>query len=245
MAFISSTPTTFIEDCNDFLVHDFNPDLTLDLTPMPTYFSADSPTSALTTPTTQASFDDFRSSISSSRSSCSATSALAADQLSPYFDAFVTTPTSPLFDGSLLATSPFLEQRQEVPVLYLNPYDSFNEMPFPPFEYKHMEPIHASLEIPHSPSAISVPMFAHTESYERTITNVNQAARPFQHTLPSFVPSYGSSDDTVNDPPAPAPLPKKPARAAKQDKGIKCDHCGVEKTPLWRKVPNKDNAYHW
>jgi len=55
-----------------------------------------------------------------------------------------------------------------------------------------------------------------------------------------------SSDDTILDPPIEpmSPPPKKSSRSTKPDKDIKCDHCGIDKTPLWRKVPDKENAYH-
>jgi len=99
-----------------------------------------------------------------------------------------------------------------------------------------------SINVPASPRQLDAPSFP--QNFERTMSTT---IRPFAHTLPTFTGSYvsSSSDDTMSDAPPPSELPRKPARIAKQDKGIKCDHCGVDKTPLWRKVPNKENAYHW
>jgi hypothetical protein len=238
MVFISPSsppPTTLFDrnNCDLFLsfVHD-STDNTLDLTLMPQFFTADSPTSSLSTPTTQTSFEDSQSSASSSFSYTN-TPSLSTDKA--YLDAFT---SSPFFDGSFFATTPVLEIKQE-PSFFLNPYDSF-DMCTVPLEYKHFDSIHRSIEMPASPQPLTMPTFTQIESYERT-------ARPFQHSMPNFSSTYSSSsEDTTNDAlPLPSALPKKPARASKQDKGIKCDHCGVDKTPLWRKVPHKENSYHW
>jgi GATA-binding protein 4 len=112
-----------------------------------------------------------------------------------------------------------------------------------PFDYKHPESMPRMNELSTSPQLTS-PTFTHLESYERTPTV--ETVRPYQHAMPVFnsAPYSSSSEESVNDLPPPAPLPKKPYRVPKQDKGIKCDHCGIDKTPLWRKVPHRDNAYH-
>ena len=232
----SPSPTTFFDrnNCDYFtsFVHDNSSDFTLDLTLMPQFLTADSPTSSLSTPTTQTSFEDSQSSVSSSLSYTTAPS-LSTDKA--YLDAFT---SSPFFDGSFFTTSPLLEIKQE-PSFFLNPYECF-DMCSLPVEYKHLESIHRSIEMPASPQPLTMPTFTQIESYERT-------ARPFQHTMPNFNSACtSSSEDTTSDaPPLPSPLPKKPTRASKQDKGIKCDHCGIDKTPLWRKVPHKENSYHW
>ena len=232
----SPSPTTLFDrnNCDFFpsFVHDNSTDFTLNLALMPQFLTADSPTSSLHTPTTQTSFEDSQSSASSSFSYI-ATPSLSIDKA--YLDAFT---SSSFFDGTFFATSPLLDIKQE-PSFFLNPYDSF-DMCTVPVEYKHLDSIHRSIEMPASPQPPTMPTFTQIESYERT-------ARPFQHTMPNFSSAYtSSSEDTTSDaPPLSSPLPKKPARASKQDKGIKCDHCGVDKTPLWRKVPNKENSYHW
>ena len=231
----SSPPPTTLFDRNncDFFtsfVHDNSTDITLDLTLMPQFFTVDSPTSSLSTPTTQTSFEDSQSSVSSSLS-YTATPSLTADKA--YLDPFT---YSPFFDGSFFAPSPSLEIKSETS-FFLNPYDSFDPCTLPP-EYKLLDSIHRSIEMPASPQPLTMPMHTQIESYERT-------ARPFQHTMPTFSYTSSSEDTTSDAPPLPSPLPKKPARASKQDKGIKCDHCGVDKTPLWRKVPHKENSYHW
>ena len=194
MVFISSSlpQRTFFDRNDDFLtsfVHDNSADIILDLTPMPQFFNPDSPTSSLSTPTTQTSFEDSQSSVSSAYTSASSQS----DHV--YFDAFTSTPS--FFDGSLFAPSPFIELRQETP-FFVNPFDSY-DMSCLPFEYKHLDPIHRSIEMPASPQPLSMPTFSQIESYERT-------ARPFQHALPTFSSSYNSSsEDTTSDAPPPHP----------------------------------------
>jgi hypothetical protein len=203
---------------------------------MPQFINADSPTSSLSTPTTNTSFEDSQSSDTSAFSY----TPFPTDKINPYVDAFITNNSTTFFDGSFLTASPF-EVKQEPP-LYLDPFDSFADMSYAPFEFKQLQPIHRSMEIPESPAHINVPTFPRIESFERTMTT---SIRPFQHTIPTFSSYTSSSEETTSDPPLPSPLPKKNQRIAKQDKGIKCDHCGVDKTPLWRKVPHKENAYHW
>lgn len=235
----SSTPTTF-EDHYDLLptfVHDNAVDLTLDLTLMPQFLTADSPTSSLSTPTTQTGFEDSQSTVSSSISYSTASS-LSADRT--YFDSLIN--TSPFYDGSLLVPSLF-DIKQE-PGFFASQFDPYCDMSYVPFDFKQLDStVHRSIEMPASPQPLTVHTFSPVESYERTIPTTT---RPYQPTLPTFNASYSSSsEETTSDAPLPSPLPKKPARVSKQDKGIKCDHCGVDKTPLWRKVPNKENAYHW
>jgi hypothetical protein len=238
----SSTPTTF-EDHYDLLptfVHDNAVDLTLDLTLMPQFLTADSPASSLSTPTTQTSFEDSQSSAPSSISYTTAPS-FSTDRA--YFDTFVGNSASPFFDGSLFLPSPFVDVKQE-PGFFTSQFEPFCDMSYVPFEFKPLDStVHRSIEMPASPQQLTLPTFSPVESYERTIP---ATTRPYQPTLPTFPGSYSSSsEETMSEAPLPSPLPKKPARVSKQDKGIKCDHCGVDKTPLWRKVPNKENAYHW
>jgi hypothetical protein len=239
--FISSTPSTFV-DGNEFLssfVHENEIDLTLDLTLMPQFYTPDSPTSSLSTPTTQLSFEDSQSSDSSSLSYPA--SSFAGDKAIPYVDAFLITNNPPFFDGSLFAPSAFTEIKQE-PAFFFNPFETFGDLPYPAFELQP-EPIHRSIEMPASPQADNAPEFPRNPAYERHMPG---SIRPFQHALPTFSGSYttSSSEETTSEAPLSPPMSKKP-RVAKQDKGIKCDHCGIDKTPLWRKVPLKENAYHW
>jgi hypothetical protein len=252
--FIFSTPTRFL-DRDSFLASFVNDntatDLSSDLTFMPQYYTADSPTSSLSSPTTQFSFEDAQSSASSL--TYTAITPLTAETADPFLGAFIpNNSATTLFDinGSLFTTSPYLETKSE-PTLFVNPFDSFGEMAYPPFEFK-TDPVHRSIEMPASPQLDSVPTFPRFPQYERDISgsvferSITGGARPFQHSLPAFSSSYTtSSEDTMSELPLSPPLTKKPSRITKQDKGIKCDHCGVEKTPLWRKVPNKENAYHW
>lgn len=129
------------------------------------------------------------------------------------------------YDGNLFVTSPF-----EPPFLV---------KPCGPFDIsclqfaESFDPIHPSIVVPASPQPPPMPA-SETESYELT-------------TLQNFSRSYtSSSGDTTSDTVALAsPPPRKPTRMSKKDRGIKCDHCGVDKTPLWRKVPRKVNSYHW
>lgn len=239
--FISSTPSTFI-DGNDFLpsfVHENEIDLTLDLTLMPQFITADSPTSSLSTPTTQLSFEDSQSSDSSLSYPASS---FAGDKAIPYIDAFIACNNQPFFEGTLFSPSAFTEIKQET-TFFFNPFETFTDVPYPSFELRP-EPIHRSIEMPASPQAGLTAEFPPLPSYDR---NMAGSIRPFQHALPTFSSSYtsSSSEETTSEAPLSPQLPKKPARIAKQDKGIKCDHCGIDKTPLWRKVPHKENAYHW
>lgn len=248
IAFISpSSPPTLV-DRNDFItsfVNDIGGDLTLDLNLMPHFFNIDSPSSSsLSTPTTQTSFEDSQSSIFSYTSSATTVSSLSPDKVAPYVDAFLTnSPTQSFIDDSIF-TSHFIEIKQEPP-FFVNEFEPFGalDMAAYMFDYKHQESMPRMNELSASPQLTS-PTFTHLESYERT--PAVETIRPYQPTLPVFHSPYASSsEESVNDLPPPAPLPKKPYRVPKQDKGIKCDHCGVDKTPLWRKVPHKENAYHW
>src|SRR5947207_595266 len=147
-AFIStsSPPTTlFDRDSSDFFtsfVHDNSIDLALELTLMPQFFTPDSPTSSLCTPTTQTSFEDLQSSASSSLSYNTTTPSLSTDKA--YLDAF---SSSPFFDGSFFASTPLLDIKQE-PSFFLHPYDSSFDMCSLPIEYKHLDSIHRSIEMP-------------------------------------------------------------------------------------------------
>jgi len=123
------------------------------------------------------------------------------------------------------------------------------------FEYSAEQPIHRSIEMPASPMPDSQqsfppipptfppPSFPGVDAFDR-------AAPQFHPAISTYVVngySSSSSDETIIDPlteQAMSPPPKRHSRSAKPDKGIKCDHCGVDKTPLWRKVPDKENAYH-
>lgn len=228
-------------------VHDDSfDDIQLDVTLMPQFIhsAADSPTSTLSNSPTQLSFEDSRSSTSSSRFSLSSASSLGTDD--PFFvDPFAYTniSTGPYFDGSGF-TNQFGEIKTEQ--YFVTPFDDPLDLATMPFDYKHHEPIHRSMDVPSSPQLV-MSTFTPMESYERTIPEPSM--RTFEHPMTTYLSPYAaslSSDDTPNDPAPPtSPLPKKPARVSKQDKGIKCDHCGIEKTPLWRKVPSKENAYHW
>jgi hypothetical protein len=243
LALIES-PSTLV-DPNDLLlfVHDYTTvDLNLETLLMPPYHPSDSPRSSLSTPTTQNSFEDSFSSASSVSFGYPASTSPTLDKTffdSGFFpDPFVYTNSRPF-----LPTTQFIENVKP-DFLALNSFESFNTDLFAPAPFFKEEAIHPSIEVPASPAAaqMEIPTFAPT----RFENNLQSHIRPFAHTLPNFQSTMASSpsDDTVSEAP-PSPPPKKPTRAAKQDKGIKCDHCGVDKTPLWRKVPNKENAYHW
>jgi hypothetical protein len=228
-------------------VHDdsFN-DLHLDITLMSQFIHSPSDSLSSSTPATQLSFDDSQSSASSSRVSLSSVSPLGIDDVL-FVDLFTTNlAPAEYFDGSLLA-NPFVEVKTEQ-AYFVPSFDDPLEFATMSLEYKHTEPmLHRSIEVPSSPQ-LAMPTFTSLVSYERTIPE--PSVRAFEHPSASYVSSYAdslSSEDAPSDPalPPPSPRPKKPARVSKQDKGIKCDHCGVDKTPLWRKVPNKENAYHW
>lgn len=217
---------------------------------MPLYYTADSPTSSLSSPTTQFSFEDAQSSASSL--TYTTATPLSTETADPFIGAFVHNHSAALFDinGPLFATSPFLEVKPES-TLFVNPFDSFGEMSFPPYDFKS-ESIHRSIEMPASPLMDQNPTFSRFPPYDRDMSgstferSVTGTARPFQHSLPAFSSTYtSSSEETTSEAPITPSIVKKPSRASKQDKGIRCDHCGVDKTPLWRKVPEKDNAYHW
>ena len=217
---------------------------------MPQYHTADSPTSSLSSPTTQFSFEDAQSSASSF--TYTAVTPLTTETGDPFASAFVLSNSATLFDinGSLFSSPPYLDVKSE-PTLFVNPYESFGEMSYPPFDFKQ-DPIHRSIEMPASPRQDNVPTFPRFPSYERDMSglvferNMSGTARPFQHLVPVFSSAYtSSSEDTMSEAPLSPPLTKKPSRISKQDKGIKCDHCGIDKTPLWRKVALKENSYHW
>jgi hypothetical protein len=207
-------------------------DLNSDLTLMPQYFSAESPASSLSTPTTQTSFEDFQSSQSSASSN---PASLLTDKTIPYLDGFDNTQ---YFDDF----TPFVQVKQE-PTFYFDQFEY--DYQYQQFEYKP-EPIHQSIEMPASPltdgfppSFLAQPSFPGVDSFDRTVM---QPAVPQLEPTPYPVNGYtSSSDETILDPPP----QKKFSRNSKPDKGIKCDHCGVDKTPLWRKVPEKPNSYHW
>jgi len=229
-------------------VHDDSfTDIPFDVTLMPQFIQppADSPTSTLSSTTTQFTFEDSQSSASSSGFSFSSSSSLGADGVF-FVDPFsaTNTTTGEYFDDSLFATQ-FVQIKPEASYL-LSPFDLSLDLATVPFEYKHPDPVHRSIEIPSSPQ-LTMSTFTPTESYERTIPE--PSARKYELPMTTYPNTFAaslSSEEASNDPvPAPSPLPKKPARVSKQDKGIKCDHCGVDKTPLWRKVPGKENAYHW
>ena len=211
---------------------------------MPQFLTVDSPQSSLSTPTSsQTSFEDSQSSVFSYTSATTVTS-LSSDKVTPYVDAFLTSSPTQSFIEDSIFTSPFLDIKQEPP-FFVNEFEPFGTLDmaaYMSFDYKHPDSMSRVNELSSSPQ-ITPPTFAHLESYERTPTV--ETVRPFQHSLPVFSSPYASSsEESTHDLPS-AQLPKKPYRVPKQDKGIKCDHCGVDKTPLWRKVPHKENAYHW
>jgi len=251
--FISPTTSTLL-DREDFLASFVNDntatDLSLDLTHMPLYYTSDSPTSSLSSPTTQFSFEDTPSSASSL--TYTTATALSTETTDPFVGAFIpnNSATPFQFSGPLFATCPFLEGKPEPPS-FVNPFESFGEMSYPPYDFKS-ESIHRSIEMPASPLMDQNPTFSRFPPYEGDISgssferSVTGTARPFQHSLPVFSSSYtSSSEETTSEAPMSPSVSKKPNRVSKQNKGIKCDHCGVDKTPLWRKVPHKENAYHW
>jgi len=258
-------PTNLDLNCNDTNIHaplddesqlfltswvhdDSFTDIHVDVALMPQFIQppADSPSSTLSsTSTTQFAFEDSQSSASSSGFSLSSASSLRTDGLF-FGDPFSATNTAAgeYFDDSLF-TTPFVEIKPD-PCHFLNPFDVSLDLATMPLEYKHPEPVHRSIDIPSSPQ-LTMSTFTPMESYERTIPE--PSVRTYEHPMTAYGTAFASSlssEEVSNDPmPAPSPVPKKPARVSKQDKGIKCDHCGVDKTPLWRKVPRKENAYHW
>jgi len=113
-----------------------------------------------------------------------------------------------------------------------------------PVEYKYPDPIHRSIEILSSPQST----FTDMESDERIIPE--PSVRTYEPPMNEYITTFAasSSSEKASNDLVPTPLPPlsmKPNRSSKRDKGIKCDHCGVDKTPLWRKVAHKENAYHW
>jgi len=244
--FIDPTSST-LADPNDLLsplVHDYAPvDLSLETLLMPPFFNTGSPSSSLSTPTTRTSLEDTLSSASSTSFTytTTVTSSPVLGKVNPFTTAFLFNDLSAI-DETLFNTSPYLEAvKQE---LSLNPFDTFNtDMSYVPL-FKP-ESIHQSIEVPASPPQMEAASFQRLDAYDHTMS---ATIRPFQHAMPNFTTAYStsSSDETMSEAPLPPPpILKKPTRGTKHDKGIKCDHCGVDKTPLWRKVPNKENAYHW
>lgn len=244
--YITPAPTTFVER-NNFggpTFHDKSADLTLNLSLMPQFLTVDSPcsTSTLSTPTTLTSFEDTLSSFA-----YISTEPLSLEPSLSFGDPFVSSTGPSLFD--VFVTSPLPEIKQEPILSYSSTFDPFFDMSHGAFKQDFPDPVSRSIGIPSSPLPVPVLALAPCESHER---NTPGMVRPFQHSLPNFSSSFYS---VVETPPqetslfnsTPSPLPKKQTRASpKQDlKGNKCDHCGAEKTPLWRKVPHKENAYHW
>src|SRR5271163_1367406 len=243
--YITSAPTTFVER-NNFVgptFHAKSVDLTLNLSLMPQFLTVDSPssTSTLSTPTTQTSFEDTLSSFS-----YISTAPLSLEPSLGFVDPFVSPNVSPLFEA--FVHSPIPDIKQEPIFTYSTSFDPFFDMSQGAFKQDFNESFHRSIEVPASPLPIPMLALGPLESHGRTTPGM---VRPFQHSLPNFSSSFYG---VVESPPeetslfngTPSPLPKKPTRASpKQDKGNKCDHCGAEKTPLWRKVPHKENAYHW
>jgi hypothetical protein len=217
----------------------------LNLTLMPQYF-AESPASSLSTPTTQTSFEDFSSSSSHSYTPV---------QLAP-IDGFPASSEN-YFDGSFL--TPNFQVKQETP-FFFDPIDTFNDLQYTThFEYSRPEPIHRSIEMPASPppeqqsfpaiepfsapSFPALPTFPGIDAFDRSESTAN--IHPHTYTVSDYA---SSSEGTILDQSPPTQTvsePKKLTRATKPDKDIRCDHCGIDKTPLWRKVPDKENAYHW
>jgi hypothetical protein len=239
-------------------------DLTQDLTLMPQYL-AESPASSLSTPTTQTSFEDFHSSSSSSSASTVYTPASLLADKAFYVDSF-STHDGAYFDGSYL--QPAFTQVKQESSLYLDTFESTFE-PFAdqsyntPLQYTRPEPIHPSIEMPASPLPDPQPFLGfQTPTFTPAFPALPSLHASFDQnvdTAPTFNPTTAtstyningytssSSDETILDAPVQTAVPpaKKAARNPKTDKDIKCDHCGIDKTPLWRKVPDKENSYHW
>jgi len=98
----------------------------------------------------------------------------------------------------------FVEIKPEASYLF-TPLDVLLDLAIKPFEFKHPDLIHPSIEIPSSPQP-SMSTFMPIESNEGTM------------------PTSSSSEKASNDPvPTPSPpLPMKATRRCKQPKGIKC-----------------------
>jgi hypothetical protein len=195
---------------------------------MPSIFNAESPGSSL-------SPSSFEGSLSSASSALSFhPTSPVAEKVSSSFQLFES-----LFLYQTSFNAPLLYDIKSGPTPFFNSFESIDMSCSP---YLKQESIHQSIQVPATPPLDPVSSLQLDTPFDRSM--LPPLSHPFPSSLSNLAPTYTPSPPD-NATPLPSPLPKKPARVTKQDRGIKCDHCGVDKTPLWRKVPNKDNAYHW